>query len=170
LREEIRQHNVLSSAISKILSQVRKRGLSATLAASELPLWRRDMPRRITVGSEVLTIMVEALSYQPASLSFPGDEDSDALQVTLDLIDEAELFRELRQALPVDNLLAWLHERYPRFSDATVLRLYHTLIERRDWIVKPAESTDRQPLNTVRVTHYPHALRAATNEGQVTAP
>jgi hypothetical protein len=170
LREEIRQHNVLSSAISKILSQVRKRGLSATLAASELPLWRRDMPRRITVGSEVLTIMVEALSYQPASLSFPGDEDSDALQVTLDLIDEAELFRELRQALPVDNLLAWLHERYPRFSDATVLRLYHTLIERRDWIVKPAESTNRQPLNTVRVTHYPHALRAATNEGQVTAP
>ena len=170
LREEIRQHNVLSSAISIILSQVRKRGLNATLAASELPLWRRDMPRRITVGNEVLAIMVEALNYQPASLSFPGDEDSDAEQVPLDLVDEAALMQELSQALPVANLLAWLHARYPHFSDATVLRLYHALIERRDWIVKPADSTDQQPLNTVRVTHYPHALSIATTEGQVTAP
>jgi hypothetical protein len=51
-----------------------------------------------------------------------------------------------------------------------VLRLYHALIERRDWVVKPADSTDQQPLNTVLVTHYPHALSVAATEGQVTAP
>jgi hypothetical protein len=168
LREDIRQHNALASAISTILSQVRKRGLSAALSASALPLWRRDMPRRITVGNEVLAIMVEALSYQPASLSFPGDEEADTVKVALDLIDETALVQDLTQALPVTNLLAWLHERYPLFSDATVLRLYHGLIERRDWVVKPADSTDRQSLNTVRVTHYPHALSAATNDGQAT--
>ena len=47
---------------------------------------------------------------------------------------------------------------------------YHALIERREWVVKPADSTDQQPLNTVLVTHYPHALSVATTEGQVTAP
>jgi len=170
LREDIRHHNVLSSAISLILGQVRKRGLNATLAASELPLWRRDMPRRITVGSEVLTIMVEAVNYQPTSMSFPGDEDADAEQVSLDLIDESALLRELKLALPVTNLLAWLHDRYPIFSDSTVLRLYHSLIEHRDWIIKTADSMDQQSLNRVRVTHYPHALIAASNEGPVTEP
>lgn len=170
LREDIRQHNVLSSAISQILSQVRKRGLNATLSASELPLWRRDMPRRITVGSEVLTIMVEAADYQPTTLSFPRDEDSDVEQVSLDLVDESALLRELVEAMPVSNLLAWLHERYPTFADATVLRLYHSLIEHRDWTITAAYSTVQQTLNTVRVTHYPHALSAETNEGQTTQP
>jgi hypothetical protein len=169
LREDIRQHNALASAISTILSQVRKRGLSAALSASELPLWRRDMPRRVTVGNEVLAIMVEALSFQPASLSFPGDEEAHSFKVPLDLIDETALLQDLTQALPVTDLLAWLHERYPLFGDTTVLRLYHGLIERPDWVVKPADSTDRLPLNTVRVTHYPHALSAATSDGQVTA-
>jgi hypothetical protein len=170
LREEIRQHNALSSAISQILGQVRKRGLNATLAASELPLWRRDMPRRVTVGSEVLTIMSEALNYQPASVAFPDDEKVNAEKVALDLVDESALLRKLAQALPVTNLLRWLHEHYPQLSDATLLRLYHMLIERQDWTVTPADSADRQLLNTVQVTHHPHTLHAAANPRHVTAP
>jgi hypothetical protein len=169
LREEVRQHNALSSAISRILSRVRKRGLNATLSAEELPVWRRDMPRRITVGSEVLTIMGEALRYQPASVGFPDDEKSEIEDVALDLVDDAHLSQTLREELPVPDLLRWLHEHYPQLTDATVLQLYHALIERQEWIVTPASSTHQQPLNTVRVTHHPHALRAAMDQGATTA-
>ena len=38
LREEIRQHNTLSGAISGLLGQIRKRGLTATLRSRGLPL------------------------------------------------------------------------------------------------------------------------------------
>lgn len=160
LREEIRQHNALSTAICQILGQVRKRGLNATFAGSELPLWRRDMPRRITVGNEVLTIMGEALRYVPASVAFPDDAGADAESVMLDLVDENALLLDLRQALPVPSLLRWLHERYPQLSDAAVLRLYHALVERDDWTVTVSATTDQQSLNAVRVTHHPHALSA----------
>jgi len=39
LREEIRRHNQLSTAVAKLLGDVRKRGLKRTFANSELPLW-----------------------------------------------------------------------------------------------------------------------------------
>lgn len=164
LREEIRQHNALSAVISGLLGQVRKRGLGATLAAAQLPRWRRDMPRRVGVGSEVLRIMAAALCYQPAALPFP-DDAATAAPVALDAIDEPALRRELHRALPVANLLAWLHQRYPRARDDTLLRLYHGLLECPDWRVEPADTTVQQPLTRVRVTHYPHALSAANLEG-----
>lgn len=163
LREDIRQHNVLSSSISQILGKIRKRGLNATLVASKLPLWKRDMPRRVTVGSDVLAIMVEAMNYQPASMFFPEDENAEA-PMALDLIDESALYIQLRQSLPVDDLLSWLHERYPDFGDATVLRLYHALADHQDWSIKAADSMVAQSLKTVQVTYYPHALSAASNE------
>lgn len=157
LREEIRQHNVLSTAISQLLSRVRKRGLNSTLSASDLPLWRRDMPRRVTVGDEVLTVMGEALNFQPATVVFPEDRiESDT--VALELVDESAIVRTLRQDLPIDDLLFWLHEHFPDLTDATVLRLYHALIERKEWEVTPADIAGAQRLNTVRVIHYPHAL------------
>ena len=158
LREEIRQHNALSSAISQLLGRVRKRGLNSTLSASDLPLWRRDMPRRITVGDEVLTVMSEARNYQPATVAFPDDNVDDD-KVKLDLVDEADLLRTLRKGLPIDNLLHWLHEHFPNLGDSTVLRLYHTLIERKEWEVTAAEMPSQQRLNTVRVIHYPHTLQ-----------
>lgn len=157
LREEIRQHNALSTAISQLLGRVRKRGLNATLSASDLPLWRRDMPRRVTVGDEVLTIMSEALSYQPATVVFPDDRE-DAVKVAMDLIDESALLKALRKDLPIDNLLYWLHEHYPNLTDSTILRLYHSLIERKEWEAVAAEMSDQQKLNSVRVTYYPHSL------------
>ena len=170
LREEIRQHNALSSAISQILGRVRKRGLNATLSSTQWPVWRRDMPRRVSVGNEVLTIMGEALNYQPATLPFPQDDAMVDDQIALDLIDEAALLRKLTQSLPVASLMRWLHEHYPELSDVTILRLYHELIERQDWTVIPADSPDRQPLNTVRVIHHPHALSADARPGTAIAP
>ena len=170
LREEIRQHNALSSAISQILGRVRKRGLNATLSSTPWPVWRRDKPRRVSVGNEVLTIMSEALNYQPATLQFPQDDAMGDDQIALDLIDEAALLRKLAQSLPVASLMRWLHEHYPELSDVTILRLYHELIERQDWTAVPAESTDRQTLNTVRVIHHPHALSADAKTGPALAP
>ena len=165
LREEIRQHNALSTAISQLLGRVRKRGLNVTLGAGRLPLWRRDMPRRVSVGDEVLGIMGEALGFQPAALAFPEDrEDTDAQP--MELVDEAAVLRSLRQDLPVNDLLHWLHAHYPDLSDGTVLRLYHLLIERREWEATAADIAGSQNLNTVRVLHHPHALRRAATAAQ----
>lgn len=157
LREEIRQHNVLSTAISQLLGRVRKRGLNSTLSSGDLPLWRRDMPRRVTVGDEVLTVMAESLNFQPATVTFPEDR-IEADMVALELVDEAAVVRALRQDLPIDDLLFWLHDRFPDLTDPTVLRLYHALIERGEWLVTPADLAGALRLNTVRVIHYPHAL------------
>jgi hypothetical protein len=158
LREEVRQHNALSASISHLLGRVRKRGLNATLKPGDLPLWRRDTPRRVQVGDEVLAIMAKARDYQPVSLLFPADSPDDTDHLRLDLVDESLLLQEVRKALPIANLLHWLHEHYPQLNDVTVLRLYHSLLEREDWRVTPAEVTQTQPLNHVRVIHYPHAL------------
>ena len=115
------------------------------------------MPRRVTVGDEVLIIMSEALNFQPTTVSFPEDSVDDGA-VALELVDEAAIVRTLRQALPVDDLLHWLHEHFPELTDATVLRVYHALIARTEWGVTSADMAGIQNLNTVRVTHYPHAL------------
>lgn len=167
LREEIRQHNALSAAISQLLGRVRKRGLHSTLGAAELPLWKRDMPRRVTVGDEVLAIMGEALSFEPATLAFPEDRQ-DAQAVPMELVDEAAVLQLLRRAVPVNDLLHWLHERFPDLTDGTVLRLYHLLIERGEWEVTAADTPQTQNLSAVRVTHHPHALKSlsATAEQQ----
>jgi hypothetical protein len=157
LREEIRQHNVLSMAISQLLGRVRKRGLNATLNARELPLWRRDMPRRVTVGDEVLTIMGEALNFQPATVPFPEDQPNPD-RVALELVDESAILQRLQQDLPIDDLLHWLHQHFPDLSDATVLRLFHALVERKEWEVISAERITAQKLHTVRIQYFPHAL------------
>ena len=162
LREEIRQHNALSSAISQLLGRVRKRGLGRVLGGRNMPLWRRDMPRRVGLGSEVLTIMSEALHYQPARLAFPEDH-ADSDPVSFDRVDEPALLKALRGDLPIGNLLDWLVKRYPDLGDLTLLRLYHHLIALHDWQVTQAEAPSRVDLHTVRVTHYPHGLTKMLN-------
>lgn len=158
LREEIRQHNALSSAITQWLGRIRKRGLDATFKGADLPVWKREMPRRVSVGAEVLAIMAEGMRYQPTSLNFPSDERGEEDGVVLEWVDEEALVRELRIHLPVANLLQWLHGRHPQLGDATLLRLYHGLLERQDWQIRVADQITKQILNTVSVTHYPHAL------------
>ena len=163
LREEIRQHNTLSSAISQLLGRVRKRGSVRALGGGDLPVWKRDMPRRVGLGHEVLTIMGEALHYQPALLDFP-EEGVDTERLDLDRVDESALIKTLRNALPIDNLLDWLLKHYPGLGDLTLLRLYHNLIERQDWRVTQADESIRVDLHSVRVTHYPHGLVQAIAE------
>jgi hypothetical protein len=168
LREEIRQHNALSTAISQLLGRVRKRGLNATLGAGDLPVWRRDLPRRVTVGDEVLGIMAQALHFEPATLEFP-EEREDGAAAPMERVDEAAVLRRLRQDLPVSHLLHWLHQHFPELSDGTVLRLYHQLIERREWDVTAADTPVVQRLHTLRVRHHPHAL-SRTAATAATAP
>ena len=115
LREEVRQHNALSSAISHLLGQIRKRGLKRTLRNGDLPLWQRDFPRRVSVGGEVLSVMGEALNYTPAAVHFP-DDDTAAVEPMDDLVDDASLVAALRQEAPIENLLEWLHRYEPRWS------------------------------------------------------
>ena len=157
LREEIRQHNELSAAISQLLGQVRKRGLNHTLPARALPLWRREVGRSVSVGPEILTIMSEARGYVPLQVAFPGEADAGAMPV-LDLVDEAGLVAALRQAMPVDDLLRWLRGSYRHLQDATLLRLYHELIARPEWQAVQHDSSSTVPLNTVLVTLYPHSI------------
>jgi len=157
LREEIRQHNTLSGAISGLLGQIRKRGLTATLRSRGLPLWRRELPRRVGIGGEVLTLMAEALNYQPQFIVFPDEVLADVAW-QLEHVEESTVLAELLSALPIADLLDWLHERFPTFSDATVLRLYHALIVRTEWLVEVADQPRQLPLNTLRVTHHPHGL------------
>lgn len=170
LREEVRQHNALSTAISQLLGRVRKRGLYATLGAGDLPVWRRDMPRRVTVGDEVLGIMAQALRFEPATLAFP-EEREDGTAAAMERVDEAAVLRRLRQDLPVSSLLHWLHQHFPELSDGTLLRLYHQLIERREWEVTAADTPVAQRLRTLRVLHHPHALsRAAATAATAATP
>lgn len=157
LREELRQHNALSAAISQLLGKVRKRGLGPTLRRADLPLWRREMQRRVTVGHEVLSLMSEAMNFEPATMEFPGELAATDL-VPLDIVDEAELLQRLRRDAPISDLLHWLRQEYPQCGDGTVLRLYHELLDRPDWQISVAGFTHQQNLNTVRVTYYPHAI------------
>lgn len=158
LREEIRQHNLLSSAISALLGRIRKRGLNRTLAVQDLPLWRRELTRAVSVGNDVLTIMNEVRAFAPLHLAFPEEELAGAT-VLLDLVDENALFKRLLEALPVPDLLQWLVDRYPQQNDATLLRLYHELIARPEWQALQSAVTAQVPLKTVRVTLYPHAIK-----------
>ena len=80
--------------------------------------------------------MGEALNFQPTTVAFPEDR-VEAGTVALELVDESAIVRTLRQDLPIDDLLFWLHEHFPDLTDATVLRLYHALIERKEWEVEP---------------------------------
>jgi hypothetical protein len=161
LREEMRQHNALSAAISQLLGRIRKRGLSQTLRGIELPLWQRDFQRRVSVGDDVLTIMSAGLNYKPVTVRFPEDE-GETVDAPLDLVDELALFAALGRDAPIDDLLDWLHRQWPAWGDATTLRVYHELVQRHDWLAEPAGQPTTRPLNTVRVTLYPHRLRPRT--------
>lgn len=161
LREEFRQHNALSAAITQLLGRIRKRGLYRTMRTADLPVWHRSMPRRVSVGAEVLTIMGEALEFTPATVRFPDDDLGDAAP-RLDRVDEAALIAALRRDLPVENLLEWLHGYQPDWSDVTTLRLFHELVQRPEWQVHPAVAANTLPLNTVRVTHHAHHIAASS--------
>ncbi len=163
LREEVRQHNVLSAAVSELLGRVRKRGLKRTLRDAELPLWRRDAPRRVNVSDEISTIMAEARHYQPALVAFP-EESAQALEDVFDRVDEATLHRDLNAALPVDDLLVWLRDYQSTWRDDTVLRLFHELLAHAGADMHIGEAETHTDLRTVRVRYFAHGLASCADK------
>lgn len=164
LREEVRQHNALTSAISRLLGQVRKRGLRRTLArpseGAALPLWRNERGFRLQLGDEVRAVMAAVRHYAPQSVAFPQDEPV-APEQLLEQVDEAGIRAHLARSLPLDNLLDWLRAHYPHLQDATLLRLFHDLQHEPRWSVEPADEMARTDLQTIRILHHPHRVTVA---------
>lgn len=163
LREEIRQHNSLSSAISQVLGQVRKRGLRRTFAgdaANLLPVWRGEKGFRLQLGDEIRSVMAEAMHYQPRVQAFP-EAMPDVPLALADLVDEENLRASLRAALPVPDLLWWLKQHYGHLQDTTLLRLFHDLLNEPQWRAQFANEPCTVDLRTVRVRHFPCSLTAA---------
>ena len=161
LREEIRQHNALTSAVSLLLGQVRKRGLRRALsrhtADTVLPVWRNERGFRLQLGDEVRAIMAAARQYQPQSVVFPQDEPSDAPPL-LEYVDEAAIREHLKRTLPVESLLDWLNIHHGHLQDATLLRLFHELQHDSAWHIEAREQPEKTTLQTIHVLHHPHRV------------
>lgn len=161
LREEMRQHNALTSAVSLLLGQVRKRGLRRALsrhaASTAMPVWRNERPFRLQLGDEVRAVMAAAQQYQPQSVAFPQDEPGNAPPL-LEHVDEAAVRRQLRSSLPVDSLLDWLHTHHGHLQDATLLRLFHELQQEGSWQIDASEHPETTTLQAIRVLHHPHRV------------
>ena len=161
LREELRQHNVLSTAISLLLGQVRKRGLRRALSRhtdnTALPVWRNERGFKLQLGDEVRMVMAAARAYQPQAVAFPQDEPGEAMQL-LEHVDEAAIRAHLARSLPVEDLLDWLNSHYADLQDATLLRLFHDLQHEPDWQFEPAAHPVKTRLQTIRVLHHPHRV------------
>jgi hypothetical protein len=163
LREELRAHSNLAASISKLLGQVRKRGLRRALPLAidhqRLPACRQERATRITVGDDVLTIIAEAKNYRPVVEPFPESEPS--IELTLDTwVDQSAVIKHLKQSLPVKQLMLWLVDHYGHLPDAMLLQLYHELVRVNDWestLLPDAVSTD---LKHLRVFYHPHQLEA----------
>ena len=161
LREEARQHNNLSSAISRLLGQVRKKGLNRTFrkrqGQSWLPVWRVYQSRSVSVGDEVKKIMADASKFEPTEREFPGEVDATPVAVT-EWIDEDQLRRQLYDALPVSNLLEWLQRHYPSLPDQVLLRLYHDLAREDKWELALDTHSTTSNLSRVSVHYWPYRL------------
>lgn len=160
LREEARQHNELSAAISELLGRVRKQGLAQALKKTTqpgLPLWQRTRRSRLSIGDEVRALMVEARNFVPKIEAFPEELTGNAAEVFFQ-VDESALRRQLAASLPVTNLMHWLLQHYPDLPDLVVLRLYHDLVREPLWQADIEQAHTSTALKTVRVTYHPHHL------------
>lgn len=161
LREEARQHNNLTSAISRLLGQVRKKGLNRTFRKRRdqpwLPLWRVNQSRSVSVGDEVKTIMADARKFEPVEREFPNEADAETVTIA-EWIDEDQLRRQLLNELPVSNLLEWLQHHYPSLPDQVLLRLYHDLAREDQWELELDAQSTTSNLSLVSVHYWPYRL------------
>jgi hypothetical protein len=165
LREELRQHNALSSAVSLLLGQVRKRGLRRALpqtaVANPLPLWRNERGFRLQLGDEIRGVMAAVRHYVPQSVAFPLDQPIDTGQ-ELEIVNEAGVREHLLRSLPVDSLLDWLRAHYSHLQDATLLRLFHDLQHDVDLLCEPIQVAKSTDLRAIRVLHFPYRISVAS--------
>jgi hypothetical protein len=159
LREEVRRHNQLSTAVAKLLSDVRKRGLKRTFANSKLPQWRKEQTKRITVDSSLLTFMAQARGYTPKSVVFPDIVD-DGKAERPELLDEKAIEQHTLNSLPIDDLMRWLVENYGQYQDATLIKLYHRLIRLPSIQAVNQHQETRHELKHLAIQLYSHRLTA----------
>ena len=160
LREEARQHNSLSSAVSLLLGQVRKKGLSSTFkknSVSQLPGWQRKRRNRISLGGEVAFMMSEAINYEPDITIFPESEHSESVDLS-SWVNEKALRKALTKSLPISNLMLWLKQYESSLPDEVLLRLYHELIQETQWQADIRCDEVQTDLQMVRVHYHPHQL------------
>ena len=159
LREEMRQHNTLTSAISLLMSKVRKRGLRLTLSSyrdvAKLPVWRNERGFKLQLGDEIRAVMADAKDYQPQPVNFPQEEPIEINQL-LESVDEMGIREHLMRSLPVMDLLGWLHTHYSYLQDSTLLRIFHDLQHESDWMIEPDSHIARTQLTDIAIVHYPH--------------
>jgi hypothetical protein len=162
LREEMRQHNALTSAVSMLLGQVRKRGLRRALSCptgdTALPVWRNERGFRLQLGDEVRAVMAAARQYQPQSVAFPQDEPGNAPPL-LEHVDEAAIRAHLRTqpaggeparlaATPITAIC-----RTPPCCGS-----FHELQHDSAWLVEACEQPEKTTLQTIRILHHPHRV------------
>ena len=164
LREELRQHNALSSAVSHLLTQVRKRGLRRTfhLAKShaDMPLWRNERQTKVYIGDEVRSIMAAVRNYQPQSIRFPHDNETHT-ESSIEVVNEKAIRQHLQVSVPVDSLLDWLIAHYNHLQDATLLRIFYDLQNEPIWELQPSAAMQVSEMKTLRIHHYPHRIQTA---------
>ncbi|WP_344964131.1 hypothetical protein [Oceanisphaera sediminis] len=165
LREEARQHNLLSTAVSELLGQVRKRGAKQVLRGRALPRWQRERRTRIHLEDKVRTLVAEARQFEPREQAFPEALPGDPADIRA-WVDEARLRQLLLHALPVPDLLQWLHRHYPALPDDVLLRLYHDLVREPDWQAQLQAEPTRTELHQVRVSYHPHRLGTHQEENR----
>lgn len=161
LREEARQHNNLTAAISCTLGKIRKQGLTRALSRrAELPpfpAWQRERRSRINVGDDIRAFMAEARHYEPQPADFPEAAPGAPLDMS-GWLDEQAMHQALLENLPIDNLMLWLQDRYPLVPDAILLRCYHDLVRETAWQASLQADSTVTTLSTVRVTYHAHRL------------
>jgi hypothetical protein len=161
LREEARQHNNLSSAVSRLLGQVRKKGLNRALRKRKdqpwLPVWRVHQSRSVSLGDEVKTIMADARNFEPDEQDFPNELDASPVAIS-EWIDEDRLRQQLVAELPISSLLEWLKHHYPSLPDQVLLRLYHDLARDDQWETELQAKPTTSRLSQVSVYYWPYRL------------
>lgn len=163
LREELRTHSNLAASISKLLGQVRKKGLRRAIPLvvenQRLPACRQERHAKVSVGDDVLTILAEARNYQPVAAPFPEDEMSENFDIQA-RVDMDTVVTHLKQSLPVRQLMHWLLRHYGHLPDAMVLQLYHELVRQPDWYSSIQQTQTSTELKDLRVYYHPHELEA----------
>jgi hypothetical protein len=157
LRDEYRRHNNLSTAVARLLGEIRKRGLKYTFADSELPLWRKEQPRRITVDDSLKDFIAQVRNYQPKTVAFP-DLIDDGETAQQEWLDEAAIEQSLFNSLPITDLMRWLIENYGQYQDASLIKLYHRLICLPTVLAVHQNELTRHELKHHAIQLYSHSL------------
>jgi len=106
--------------------------------------------------------MQAAGDFQPVTLDFPADDLSCTAQDQPVLFDHAALQAALLQAVPIENVLLWLLERYPHLSDQQRLDVYFSICNQPHWQLEIAEQRQSCKLQQMTVHYYPHAIVTQT--------